>query len=311
MQNIKPHQTHSFVDCYKLIMAGYKIRDLEILTGIKAHTIRMWEKRYGLLTPQRTETQIRTYSDDELLLILNISLLNKRGYKISRIAQMGREQIFQTSKLLHENNSSDTSIEQLIVSVLNLDEHLFHRIFSELTNQKSLSLVFSLHIIPFLQRIGVMWLVGTINPAQEHFISNLIRQKIIAAIDSLPIPDPEQTKILLYLPEHEWHEISLLIYHYHLRANGLNSIYLGQSLPYEALLKTLDILKPKMIISSWLTAIETQDIINYLHQILKDTSPTTVAISGYQIDQLENMLPKGIKHIRTLTDLDEISKFKD
>lgn len=271
----------------------------------------MWEKRYGLLTPQRTGTQIRTYSDDELLLLLNISLLNKRGYKISRIAQMSQEQIFQTSKLIHESNSSDTSIEQLIVSVLNLDEHLFHRIFLELTHQKSLSLVFSLHIIPFLQRIGIMWLVGTINPAQEHFISNLIRQKIIAAIDSLPIPDPGQAKILLYLPEHEWHEISLLIYHYHLRANGLNSIYLGQSLPYEALLKTLDILKPKMIISSWLTAIETQDIINYMHQILKDTFPTMVAVSGYQIDQLENLLPKGIKHIRTLTDLDEISKFKN
>lgn len=308
-KNLKPFQTDSFIDCYKLTMAEYKIRDLEILTGIKAHTIRMWEKRYGLLAPERTETQIRTYSNDDLLLLLNVSVLYKRGYKISRIASLHKDQIFQTTKQVHELNTSDTAIEQLIVSVLNLDEMLFQNTFSELTQKDSLSQVFSQHIIPFLQRIGIMWLVGTINPAQEHFISNLIRQKIIAAIDALPLPDPEQEKILLYLPEHEWHEISLLVYHYHLRAKGLNSIYLGQSLPYDALLKSIDILKPKLIISCWLTAIDSRDIMNYMTQILQDVQSTTIAASGYQIDQLKQQLPERIKHIRTLTDLNQLSSF--
>lgn len=285
-------------------MAGYKIRDLEILTGIKAHTIRMWEKRYGLLTPQRTDTQIRTYSNKELLLLLNVSLLNKKGYKISRIAGMSTEQIFDTSKLIQNHGDSDTSIDQFIVSVLQLDEQLFQQTFLELTQKTNLSIIFSEHIIPFLQRIGVMWLVGTINPAQEHFISNLIRQKIITAIDSLPIPDSKGPKIILYLPEHEWHEISLLVYHYHLRSKGLNSIYLGQSLPYEALLQTVEILKPELIISSWLTAIEPQSVLDYFKQIQKDLGSLTIMAGGHQIDQLESLLPKKIRRIRKLSDLE-------
>jgi DNA-binding transcriptional MerR regulator len=287
-------------------MAGYKIRDLEILTGIKAHTIRMWEKRYGLLTPQRTDTQIRTYSDKELLVLLNVSLLNKKGYKISRIADMSIEQIFATSKSIQDHAETDTAIEQFIVSVLQLDEQLFQQTFQELTQKTSLSLIFPEYIIPFLQRIGVMWLVGTINPAQEHFISNLIRQKIIAAIDLLPIPDPNQSKIILYLPEHEWHEISLLVYHYHLRSKGLNSIYLGQALPYEALLKTVEILKPKVIISSWLTAIDPQSIRDHFNQIQADLTSITIVAGGYQIDQLANLLPKTIQQIHTLSDLENL-----
>lgn len=287
-------------------MAGYKIRDLEILTGIKAHTIRMWEKRYGLLTPQRTDTQIRTYSDKELLVLLNVSLLNKKGYKISRIADMSIEQIFATSKSIQDHSETDTAIEQFIVSVLQLDEQLFQQTFQELTQKTSLSLIFSEYIIPFLQRLGVMWLVGTINPAQEHFISNLIRQKIIAAIDLLPIPHSDQSKIILYLPEHEWHEISLLVYHYHLRSKGLNSIYLGQALPYEALLKTVDILKPKAVISSWLTAIDPQIICNHFNQIQVDLTSVTIVAGGYQIDQLASLLPKNIKRIHTLSDLENL-----
>lgn len=287
-------------------MTGYKIRDLEILTGIKAHTIRMWEKRYALLTPQRTDTQIRTYSDKDLLLLLNVSLLNKKGYKISRIAGMTAQEIFDTSKTIQDQGNTDTAIEQFIVSVLQLDEQLFHQTFQELSRQTSLSVIFSEHIIPFLQRIGIMWLVGTIDPAQEHFISNLIRQKIIAAIDSLPIPNPNQAKIILYLPEHEWHEISLLVYHYHLRSKGLNSIYLGQALPYDALLKTVEILKPKLIVSSWLTAIEPQSILDYFNQIQKDLSSLTIIAGGYQIDQLSSLLPKKLKRISKLSDLENL-----
>lgn len=277
-----------------------------MLTGIKAHTIRMWEKRYGLLNPQRTATQIRTYSNEELLLLLNISLLNKRGFKISRIAEMSTEELFQTSREVHKSDTSDTSIEQFIVSVLNLDEQLFHTTFLELIQKASLSEVFSQKIIPFLQKIGVMWIVGTINPAQEHFISNLIRQKIIAAIDALPIPDSSQKKILLYLPENEWHEISLLVYHYHLRARGLNSIYLGQSLPYEALLKTVELLKPTLIVSCWLTAIEPQEMCHYFLQLTQALPSTGIAASGYQIDQLKNQLPKTIRLLKGTQDLDQL-----
>lgn len=288
-------------------MAGYKIRDLEILTGIKAHTIRMWEKRYGMLTPQRTSTQIRTYSDNELLLLLNISLLYKKGIKISRIAEMSTAQIFEKSKAMQDSGDSSTAIEQFIVSVLQLDEQLFHKTFRELIQKDNLSIIFSEHIIPFLNRIGIMWLVGTINPAQEHFISNLIRQKIIASIDQLPVPDPEQAKIILYLPEHEWHEISLLVYHYHLRSKGFHSIYLGQALPYDALLKTVKNLKPSALISSWLTAIEPQKIIDHFQQIDKDLPALTLLAGGYQINQLGASLPENVRQIGTLADLENLT----
>jgi methanogenic corrinoid protein MtbC1 len=110
----------------------------------------------------------------------------------------------------------------------------------------------------------------------------------------------------LYLPEHEWHEIGLLIYHYHLRSKGMNSIYLGQSLPYDALLKTIELLKPGALISCWLTAIEQEEIITYLEQLKKDIQPVTIAVSGYQTDQLKHKLPSGIRHIQALEDLDQL-----
>jgi MerR family transcriptional regulator, light-induced transcriptional regulator len=287
-------------------MAGYKIRDLEILSGIKAHTIRMWEKRYGLLNPKRTTTQIRTYSDEELLLLLNISLLYKNGYKISHIAKMNPEQLIETSKAIQESGFENSAAEQLIVSVLQLDEHLFQQIFKDLIEKNSLSVLFSNLIIPFLQRIGVMWVVGTITPAQEHFISNLIRQKIIGAIDSLPIPDSSQKRIILYLPEHEWHEISLLVYHYHLRSKGFNSIYLGQALPFGALLKTIRQLEPGVIVSSWLTAIDQQQILAHFQELQNKTKHIKIAAGGYQIDQLKNRLPEQIKRIQSLAELEEL-----
>lgn len=287
-------------------MAGYKIRDLEMLTGIKAHTIRIWEKRYHILTPERTSTQIRTYSDRELLLLLNVSVLNKRGIKISHIAQMSPEEIIDTSKAFQELPDRDTAIEQFIVSVLELDEQLFQQTFQGLTRETNLSVIFSEQIIPFLQRIGVMWVVGTINPAQEHFISNLIRQKIIAAIDALPIPDPRKPRMILYLPEHEWHEISLLIYHYHLRSKGMNSIYLGQALPYDALLKTVKTIKPALVLSSWLTATDPQTIRDYFEQIKKDLPTVVIAASGHQINVLEAELPQSIRRIHTLSDLENV-----
>ena len=287
-------------------MAGYKIRDLEILSGIKAHTIRIWEKRYGLLNPKRTDTQIRTYSDEELLILLNVSLLYKNGYKISHIAQMTSEQLIEISKSIQENGLENSAAEQLIVSVLQLDEQLFQQIFKNLIEKNSLSVLFSDLIIPFLQRIGVMWVVGTITPAQEHFISNLIRQKIMAAIDALPIPASSQKKIILYLPEHEWHEISLLVYHYHLRYKGFNSIYLGQSVPFDALLKTIHQLKPVAIVSSWLAPFDQQQILMHFSDLKNELNEIKIAAGGYQIDQLKSRLPKPVKHIQSLAELEKI-----
>jgi DNA-binding transcriptional MerR regulator len=163
-------------------MAEYKIKDLESLTGIKAHTIRIWEKRYNLLSPCRTETNLRTYTDEDLITILVVSVLNNHGMKISHIADMSHQERVSRFERIQSESVDSGAIEQFILALLNLDEKLFCETFQDLVDTHGLELTFSDFVVPFLDRIGVMWLVGTINPAQEHFMSHLIRQKIIVAI---------------------------------------------------------------------------------------------------------------------------------
>jgi DNA-binding transcriptional MerR regulator len=288
-------------------MAAYKIKDIEVLTGIKAHTLRIWEKRYGILVPNRTDTQIRTYSDKELAYLLNVSLLNKSGHKISKIAKLENEEI---SKMVWDikYNSSDNSDDKLILALVELDERLFKDTLAILIEEHGLEETFTKFIIPFLDRIGVMWLIGTINPAQEHFISNLIRQKVISEIDKLPIPDTDKYSIMLYLPEHEWHELSLLFYQFILRKRGLNTIYLGQSLPYDSLIECIEKLKPDALMTSWLTSVDEVFIVNYFKNLEKQAENITIFVGGAQINNYSGKLPKSLKEIKSYTDLENYFK---
>ncbi len=264
-------------------MAEYKIKDIEILTGIKAHTIRIWEKRYGMLIPERTDTQIRTYSDADLSFLLNVSLLNKNGVKISKIATMETSAIHALVTEIRLSPAIDNAEEKLILALLDLDEELFRNTLNDLIHQKGLELTFSEHLIPFLDRIGVMWLVNSISAAQEHFISNLIRQKVISEIDKLGIPDKSSTSALLFLPEHDWHELGLLFYQYLLRSKGYYTYYLGQSLPYDSLIDCIQRLKPTVVLSSWLTAVDQNFITNYFKQLKTDAPGVELMAGGAQI----------------------------
>lgn len=284
-------------------MAEYKIKDLETLTGIKAHTIRIWEKRYGLISPERTETLIRTYSDEELTMLLNIAMLNKHGVKISKIAQMKPEQISSKVWDLMGEQSVDSCTEKFILALLNLDERLFKDTLQFLIDEKGLEETFKENLIPFLDRIGVMWMVGTINPAQEHFISNLIRQKIISSIDKLEVPVKSEHPIMLFLPEHEWHEISLLFYHYSIRRNGLYTIYLGQSLPYDALLECVERFKPRALVTSWLTSVDQNYLKNFFKQLYRDTNQLPVFAGGYQINANSSLISDFITEIKSIEEL--------
>ena len=264
-------------------MAEYKIKDLENLTGIKSHTIRIWEKRYSILSPDRTDTKIRTYTDDELTHLLTVSMLNRNGIKISKIAKLEQEDM---NKLLWDikvNKEPEYSMDKLILALVSLDEELFKGTMNGLIDKYGLEKTFVNHLIPFLDRIGIMWLIGTINPSQEHFMSNLIRQKIISEIDKQPIPKEDSKSILMYLPEHEWHEISLLFYQFLLRAKGIHTSYLGQSLPYPSLLESIEKLKPHAILSSWLTAVDKKFVVNYFKQLNKNLPDMKVFAGGAQI----------------------------
>lgn len=276
-------------------MGEYKIKDIEVLTGVKAHTIRIWEKRYGIIAPSRTDTAIRMYSDEELTSLLKISILNKNGVKISKIASMNQSEI---DNAILEFNTDETSFsDQLLIALVEMDEVLFTKTLNQLVQTEGLDVVFTEHLIPFLNKIGVMWIVGTINPAQEHFISNLIRQKLIAEIDKLPIPTIKERPILLFLPENEWHEIGLLFYQYILRFQGVNSVYLGQSLPVDSLLQCIDRYKPKAIVTSILSSLDKNGIVKYFNEIHSKDSSYSIYAGGYQIDLYATDLPKFVHRI--------------
>ena len=264
-------------------MAEYRIKDLESLTGIKAHTIRMWEKRYGLLSPCRTTTNLRTYTDEDLQTILMVSVLNNSGIKISHIAEMTTDERTTRIQKYQKQSLEHSSIEQFILSLLRLDEEIFSSTFNDLLIEHGLEHTFSNFIIPFLDRIGVMWLVGTINPAQEHFISHLIRQKIIVAIDNLDSHIQRDAKrVVLYLPEHEWHELGLLFYHYILKKQGWKIFYLGQSVPIDALKQITCQVKPDLIVSSWVVSVEEKIVQGHLSE-LRSFYQGDLAIGGQQM----------------------------
>jgi DNA-binding transcriptional MerR regulator len=278
-------------------MAEYKIKDLETLSGVKAHTIRIWEKRYNILSPDRTDTQIRLYTDEDLVILLNICILYKHGIKISHIANLTFPQIQEKVTSIQEVYQVEDSYEQLILALLTLDEELFRNTLGALIQEVGLSKTFTNHLVPFLDRIGIMWLVGSINPAQEHFISNLIRQKIIAEIDKLPIPQDDNNSVMLYLPEHEWHEISLLFYQFVLREKNIPTIYLGQSLPYDSLVLCFNQLKPKALVTSWLTAVEEKFMENYFKQLKEEIGETPIYAGGYQLKMNKKNIEKLVIEI--------------
>ena len=201
------------------IKTQFTIKDLENLSGIKAHTIRIWEKRYNLLTPDRTDTNIRYYDAANLQKFLNIKLLNDHDYKISKIAALTEEElVLLVRELIVREEKDDFAINDLKVAMVKFDQQLFEVTFNRLKASKTFSNIFYEVFIPLLQDIGFLWQSGSIKPAHEHFITNLIKQKLHSNIERLQVNPPEKTEpvFVLYLPLNEIHEIGLLFIHYEL-----------------------------------------------------------------------------------------------
>jgi MerR family transcriptional regulator, light-induced transcriptional regulator len=289
-------------------MIHYSINDLEKITGIKAHTIRIWEKRYNVVCPQRTDTNIRFYNDEDLKKLLNISTLNKHGFKISDIIKMGHEGLCQ--KVLEISNTSsdyESSINNLIVSMIEMDEDKFEKVLASAIIKIGFEKTITHIIYTFLEKVGVLWQVGTINPAQEHFITNLIRQKLIIAIDGQDsTPRPEAKTFLLFLPENELHELGLLFYTYIIKKAGHKVIYLGQSVPLKDVLEVIKIRKADYIITYFVAAMDPHDIAAYLSKISAGFEQKDIFIAGYQVSQVKDQLPKNIK---PLQDVEEFKSY--
>ena len=263
-------------------MSVYSIKDLERYSGIKAGTLRIWESRYNLLSPQRSSTNIRSYSNEDLRHIMNIGFLNKRGIKISKIADLSPKQIHERVIGISEKQfAADVQIEQLFVAMLDYNEALFLEIFTQCVQKIGFEQTMTDVIYPFLQKLGVMWHAGIVNPGQEHFMLQLIRQKLLVAIDSHVTKGLiKSPRFLLYLPENEFHELALLFYNYWLRSRGYSTVYLGQSVPYEDVLKAFKQIKPEILLTVITCPKEEFEIQSYLKALAKDFSNAKVLVTG-------------------------------
>ena len=218
-------------------MSTYSIRDLERITSTRAHTIRIWEQRYGLLEPERTGTNIRFYNDDHVKKLLNVCTLLNRGMKISQISQLSNVQIREEiDRIIGESLQTDQHVEawinQAVISIAAYDAPTFHKLFADAVKRLGMIVTYEKILYPLLVRTGLMWTKDALLPAQEHFLSNLIRQKLFTAIDALPIPETSDQKWLLFLHEGEEHEIGLLFAYYLLVRAGQRAVYLGARVPY-------------------------------------------------------------------------------
>ncbi len=266
-------------------MARYSIKDLEHLSGIKAHTLRIWEQRYSLINPKRTETNIRYYDQEDLKLVLNVSLLKENGYKISKIAEMESSELHEAVMTVAEKTTSFADqIYALTLSMIDMDEQRFEKIISSNTLKLGFERTMLNIIYPFLTKIGIMWTTDAINPAQEHFMSHLIRQKLIVAIDGqIPNYSSSAKKFMLFLPENELHEISLLFASFLIQSRQHRVIYLGQNMPFHDLGVAHDIYKPDYLFTMLTSRHPDYSAQEYLNKLSEAFPDTNIWASGSQV----------------------------
>lgn len=294
-----------FIECNANPVGTYSIKELERLSGIKAHTIRIWEKRYSLIHPQRTSTNIRFYSDEDLKKIMNVSALNNHGIKISKIADMSGEEINRHVFSITDTQSSASAyIEQLVLAMVDLEEEQFDKILTSLVKKFGFERAITEGIYPFLEKIGILWQTKNITPAQEHFISNLIRQKVIVAIDGLPLQTNSKKRAVIFLPEHEQHEIGLLFNYYLTRYAGFRCYYLGQSVPHNDLIEIVKTHKPHIIITS-ITSPMLRGSSAYLELLSHQFPKQHILVSGIQVAALAE------KTFSNITVFGNILRFKE
>lgn len=265
-------------------MTEYKIHDLERLSGIKAHTIRIWEKRYGLIMPSRTPTNRRYYSSEQLIRLLNISTLLSNGFKISAVAALTDDEFTENIVRLHHQPASDAVcnayISKLAEGMLSYNEQLIEDTFNSASRELGFFSTITNVVYPFLTKTGLLWRTERVLPIQEHFASCIIRRKMIAAIDTLPLPLNSEKTYVLFLPVNEWHETGLLLTNYLLRSRGYRTIYLGQSVPYEDIDVVVRDIQPDYIITFFTSPRPSFEISAELNDLAAKAQGATVYYAG-------------------------------
>lgn len=291
------------------IKSVFSIKDLENLSGVKAHTIRIWEKRYNILEPMRSTTNIRNYDTHNLQKLLNIVLLHNYGYKISRIASHSSEKIeLLVREIISEKSSKNHALNAFKMAMMNFDQVLFFKTYANLLSEKSFREVFYEVFIPLMNEIGLLWQSGTITPAQEHFVSYLIKQKLLVNTEKIQVLEPTRTDkiFVLYLPENEIHELGLMYLNYEILLNGYKTIYLGESVPVESL-KDMKQYFDNIVYVAYLTVQPTKDDVDdYLNEMVTEVmdANSQLWLLGRMTESINNKkIPEEIRIFSSIPDL--------
>lgn len=287
-------------------MNAFTIKDIENLSGVKAHTIRIWEQRYDFLKPRRTETNIRCYSNEELKIILNIALLNKFGFKISHINKMNVSEINQKLyKLSHQQAQQERIVNELITHMIDLDFDRFEELLEKQIEEKGVEKIINDLVFPFLEKIGILWITNNINPAQEHVVTNVIRQKIMVGIETAVSRIKSNKIALLFLPEGEYHELGLLYVYYLLKINGVKVLYLGADVPVGDLAFIVSAKKPDYLYTHLTAVANNFNIERFMFNVYAKIKDIPVMISGPLAATYKKSIPTNFHFIRSLQEVKE------
>jgi DNA-binding transcriptional MerR regulator len=288
-------------------MVAYSIKDLENLSGVKAHTLRIWEKRYGIIQPNRTDTNIRYYKDSDLQKILNITLLNRKGYKISRIATMSSEQIRQiVAELTEVGSMFEDQIDAMMLSMFDLDESKFNIILDHQIQSKGFEETMNNVVYPLLDKLSMMWVAGSVKGVHENFVSNIIRKKTIVEIDKVTKAEAaSKSRCLIYLPENESHELSLLFLQYLLVKHQAKVINLGTGVPLIDVLEGKNIFKPGYIFTIFNDSFSETPLQPYINELARNAKETKILISGFQTASQQLQLPSNVFVLNSISEVKE------
>ena len=287
-------------------MNAFTIKDLENLSGIKAHTIRIWEQRYNFLKPQRTTTNIRYYSNDELKTVLNIALLNKYGFKISHIDRMQPMEIREKILSLGDTRAiQERIINDLVQEMVDLEMERFEKIIANYITAKGIERTVIQIIFPFLEKIGILWQTGHINPAQEHLVTNIIRQKLIVGIETTVSHIKLDKTFLLFLPEGEHHELGLLFMYYLVKSRGAKTIYLGANVPVKDVEHVINLKKPDIAFVHLTATGSNFNFEKFLNNIQQRFGATNTVISGQLTQHYKKKIPQSVQFKRSLSEVME------
>lgn len=294
-----------------MMTTKYSIKDLEHLTGIKAHTLRIWEQRYNIIEPKRTSTNIRYYEDEDLKLLLNVAVLVKSGLKISKVASMSHDDIRQ--RVMDEaqyHGDFESQVNALKIAMLEFDERLFDKVLTSSMLKIGTEETFSGIVAAFIHQVGILWQTNAISITHEHFITNLIKQKLYVAIDQVLVPEAANPKtFLLYLPEGELHEMGLLYIHFKIKKKGHRSFFMGQSLPLESLIEMTDVIKFDGVVSIYTTNPSFNEMEEYFSKLEANLKKKNIDffVTGYQLNELcpDKPIPACIHVFKTMHELIE------